>query len=203
MKVLLQLWRGVISQPALGATVALIGGWISPAVAQEASTYTYDALGRLIQVTVSGGPNAGTTSTAQFDASGNRSRYSVTQGGGGGGCILTAESYNYESSGEASVYPALVRSGACSTPISVSFTTQYVSGGGGYDSGWHLTSAPFDPNDNSTSGTKRTVRVSPYPGTIPAGDPLQLKIVWVITSGNATFARDFTNVTFYNEDCFC
>lgn len=45
--------------------------------AQEATTYSYDALGRLVSTNTSGGPNSGTNTTACFDSAGNRLRYMV------------------------------------------------------------------------------------------------------------------------------
>jgi hypothetical protein len=53
---------------------------LSPAIAQETQTYTYDALGRLTQVSKSRASNPTTPiiSSTQFDAAGNRTTYSVT-----------------------------------------------------------------------------------------------------------------------------
>ena len=53
----------------------------SPAVGQKATSYTYDALGRLVRSSVSGGPsNARQTGTC-FDSTGNRSQYMAAIGG--------------------------------------------------------------------------------------------------------------------------
>ena len=49
-----------------------------PASAQETTTYTYDALGRLTGSSVSGGISSGTNTAIQYDPAGNRSRYQVT-----------------------------------------------------------------------------------------------------------------------------
>lgn len=63
-----------------------------PAAAQETTTYTYDALGRLTGSTVSGGTASGTKTAITYDQAGNRARYEVTgsqsggdSGGGSGG----------------------------------------------------------------------------------------------------------------------
>lgn len=45
--------------------------------ASDTITYGYDALGRLILTTTSGGPNNGIGVAACFDAAGNRTRYTV------------------------------------------------------------------------------------------------------------------------------
>ncbi|MBB4100214.1 hypothetical protein [Sphingomonas kyeonggiensis] len=49
-----------------------------PASAQETATYQYDALGRLIATSVSGGPNNGVASSYALDAAGNRTQVVVT-----------------------------------------------------------------------------------------------------------------------------
>ena len=49
-----------------------------PTIAQETTTYTYDALGRLITSTISGGPNNGTQTGTTFDPASNRTNYTVT-----------------------------------------------------------------------------------------------------------------------------
>lgn len=56
-----------------GAAIALASG----AIAQETTTYSYDALGRLKASTISGGPNAGKQTGTCFDPAGNRTRYDV------------------------------------------------------------------------------------------------------------------------------
>jgi len=74
-------------------------GWLALATAgmtlfpvqafgQETTTYTYDALGRVISVQHSGGPTDGTAATYSYDPASNRTNVTVTlsaNGGGGGG----------------------------------------------------------------------------------------------------------------------
>lgn len=48
---------------------------VSSAMASETTTYTYDALGRLVTSTRIGGPNAGVNIATCFDRAGNRIRY--------------------------------------------------------------------------------------------------------------------------------
>ena len=50
------------------------------AQASETVTYTYDALGRLIAVSTSGGPNNGQAVGTCYDPAGNRTTYSVATG---------------------------------------------------------------------------------------------------------------------------
>ena len=51
------------------------------ASAQETTTYVYDALGRLVSTSVSGGPNSGNSTGTCFDAAGNRTTYATAIGG--------------------------------------------------------------------------------------------------------------------------
>jgi hypothetical protein len=50
----------------------------SPASASDTVNYTYDALGRLTDISVSGGPNAGSAAATDYDPAGNRTGYTVS-----------------------------------------------------------------------------------------------------------------------------
>lgn len=63
----------------LAIALASIAG---AANAQETVTYSYDALGRLVATSVSGGPNSGMSTATGFDASGNRTSYTATNSSG-------------------------------------------------------------------------------------------------------------------------
>lgn len=52
------------------------------ASAQETVTYSYDALGRLVATSVSGGPNSGMSTATGFDEAGNRTSYTATTSSG-------------------------------------------------------------------------------------------------------------------------
>ena len=51
---------------------------VSSAVAQETTTYTYDALGRVTGVAHNGGPEAGAAAIYAYDPAGNRANYQAT-----------------------------------------------------------------------------------------------------------------------------
>ncbi len=51
---------------------------VPPALAQGTTTYEYDALGRLIGTTTTGGANDGLGTVYEYDAAGNRKRVEVT-----------------------------------------------------------------------------------------------------------------------------
>jgi hypothetical protein len=59
------------------ALVLFIQILCAPAFAAENTTYKYDALGRVIESTVSSGPSNGTQTTVTYDPAGNRSNYKV------------------------------------------------------------------------------------------------------------------------------
>ena len=58
-----------------GVAVALLVG---TAFAQETTTYSYDALGRLTGSATAGGPNNTRQTGTCFDRAGNRTRYDVS-----------------------------------------------------------------------------------------------------------------------------
>lgn len=64
-----------------GTAVAALAGASISAHAQEATTYSYDVLGRLVASTTSGGPNNGIVTGTCFDAAGNRTQYVVAGAG--------------------------------------------------------------------------------------------------------------------------
>ena len=66
---------GYLLSVAVGASVVSAGS-----EASETVTYTYDALGRLVAVSTSGGPNDDVNVSTAYDPAGNRSNYSVTSG---------------------------------------------------------------------------------------------------------------------------
>jgi hypothetical protein len=84
---------------ALGIT--LIGSLAlaaPPALAQETSTYTYDAQGRLKSVTRSGGQNNGVATTYVYDKAGNRTNVTTAgsqngTGNTGGGATSNAQGF--------------------------------------------------------------------------------------------------------------
>lgn len=68
--------------PALGTATLVISG---AAMASETIAYTYDALGRLVQVARSGSVNNGVNSSYTYDPADNRTNVTVGGGSGGGG----------------------------------------------------------------------------------------------------------------------
>ncbi len=59
-------------KPNISLIMAIAAFAVSPALSQEAATYTYDALGRLTGAQYSGGPRAGKQNSLSYDPAGNR-----------------------------------------------------------------------------------------------------------------------------------
>ncbi|HYG29067.1 MAG TPA: hypothetical protein VD887_02515 [Allosphingosinicella sp.] len=61
---------------------AAVGAFVLSEAAQASETivYTYDALGRLVAVSTSGGPNNGLNVSTCYDRAGNRAAYAVATG---------------------------------------------------------------------------------------------------------------------------
>jgi YD repeat-containing protein len=73
-----------------GAAIGVLMVTLNSARAQEATTYSYDALGRLVSSSTTGGPNNGVATGTCFDAAGNRTQYVV--GGAGAPCTTAPNS---------------------------------------------------------------------------------------------------------------
>ena len=69
-----------------GFTALLLCGVATAAIAQDARTYTYDALGRLIEQESTGTPNNGEVHSICYDAAGNRTQYRTSEDGSSAGC---------------------------------------------------------------------------------------------------------------------
>ena len=65
--------------PILHCTTAILLVTLSTiATAAETTTYTYDALGRLVRTTQAGGPATGVDVQTDYDPAGNRTNVAVT-----------------------------------------------------------------------------------------------------------------------------
>lgn len=73
-----------------GTALGAVAGMPTSARAQETTTYSYDALGRLASTSNSGGPNSGVVMGTCFDPAGNRTQYVV--GTAGAPCTTPAPS---------------------------------------------------------------------------------------------------------------
>ncbi|APR51330.1 hypothetical protein BRX40_01805 [Sphingomonas koreensis] len=97
----------------------------SSANAGETVTYTYDALGRLVSVSHSGGPNSGVSSGYAYDAAGNRTNVKTTTPSSGGNCTFSVHDENFGYDWE---FPSnglaiwIDIAGTCTAPTTINYT---------------------------------------------------------------------------------
>ncbi len=72
-------WAMIRMRRRLLLAMVAVGAMAGAAGASENSTYTYDALGRLVATSHSGGPRSGTTVASSYDEAGNRKAMAVNQ----------------------------------------------------------------------------------------------------------------------------
>jgi len=70
----------------IGFSALLLCGVATTAIAQDQRTYTYDALGRLIEQVSDGAPNDDEVHSICYDAAGNRTQYRTSTDGSSGNC---------------------------------------------------------------------------------------------------------------------
>ena len=106
-------------------TTSLLGAMLlagSPTIASETVSYTYDARGRLVQVTRSGTVNNGVSSSYSYDRADNRTNVTVnTQGGGGGTPDFSINDVSVTEGGN--LVFTVTKAGATGSSYSVSYAT--------------------------------------------------------------------------------
>lgn len=104
----------------------------APAHSSETISYSYDALGRLVATTMSGGPNNGQQTSTTFDPAGNRTGMAV-----GAPFVPPPNAAIFSISNAADVdegSPAIflvTRTGTASTPLTVNYATVIGTAGAG------------------------------------------------------------------------
>lgn len=96
------------------------------AKAQETTAYTYDALGRLTSVAVSGGAASGVTQSYKFDAAGNRTSVTVVgapSGGGQSNCSFRI--HDAVGNDEFTLQVSIEKVGTCSGVAQISYKTNH------------------------------------------------------------------------------
>lgn len=181
---------------------AIIMSLPSPAAnAAETVTHQYDALGRLVGSTTSGGPTSGMQVGTTYDPAGNRTNQATS------GApppppppptTCTFAAGDVEGNDEFTVYPYILRTGTCTEPVTMTFSVQYISGSGQYGYGYSSTGMTFQPSD-----TYKLMMIGPYYDTVQAGNPLILQVNWSIASGTGLITDSTSTVTIYNSWCYC
>lgn len=157
----------------------------------SAQANTYDALGRLVSVAVSGGSENGTSRTYSYDPAGNRTAM-VADGKTSVMCQLNA--HDAAGSDDGTLYPQVSVSGSCPETVTLSYTVQQVSGSGYYYVGGFVGDGAI-----SSGETWEAVRISSQERSVPEGQTLILRVNWSVNSGNATVSPAYSEVTFYSS----
>lgn len=163
--------------------------------AGETVAYTYDVLGRLVGASHTGGPADGQAVGVDLDAAGNRTGYQLT---GVAPAACTFRGNDKTGSDEFDIYPFVDRTNSCSQNVQISYSVEYVSGQGQYTVLYLYPGNTFYPSTQAIS-----LKISPYAGSVPAGNPLKLRIKWKVLSGDGSISPGESNVTVYNADCYC
>jgi YD repeat-containing protein len=107
----------------LAPSLAVIFAMTTSVFAAETSTYTYDALGRLVSSANVGGPRATTPTTTGYDPAGNRSIQSVGPTGSTSNAASVSVSAAPAVDGGQSAIFTLTKSGAAASALSVNYAT--------------------------------------------------------------------------------
>lgn len=107
-----------------GTAMAGLAGSTTSAHAQETTSYSYDALGRLATSNTSGGPNNGVATGTCFDAAGNRTQYAA--GAAGAPCTTVPNAMLAPTATQASVpaQPKVVPPTAPTSLLSAPLTSE-------------------------------------------------------------------------------
>lgn len=152
----------------------------SDANASETGTHTYDALGRLVQTTKSGGPASGSQTTTAYDPAGNRSNQTVTGAGGntgsspvisiGGASAIEGETLSF----------VVTRSGATTTAAGASWTTANATALAGVNYSAANGTVSFGAGE-----TSKTVTIPTINDGVSTPD-LTMSVVLSVPTGGAT-----------------
>lgn len=172
-----------------GAGFLCAGFAASPALPGETRQFEFDALGRLVAIEIGGGPRDGTARDYTFDSAGNRAN--VTGSGGAGGvsaCTLRTHDVHVADAFEALVKIEPVE--VCAVNVPLTATVTQVSGTGS----WSL--AAFNGSSTLNDGQAYKIfRIVPVAGSVPANDPLVLRVSFSTTASHATFLIAHSAVT--------
>lgn len=168
--------------PAIGAFVYLIA-IAPPAASSESTIYTYDALGRLVTVTVSGGPNDGRQASTTFDSGDNRTNYSM--GGTAPTASFSVADASVTEGGTVTV--TVTRAGVATGAAAVSYATSNGSASAPGDYTSTSGTLTFAAGETSKSISIATTNDSVYEGIETFGVVLSSPSPGTsISNGNAT-----------------
>ena len=164
----------------------------SAATSQETTNYSYDALGRLVDVNIDGGPADGSSAAFEYDDAGNRTSVTTAKASPGATCAL--KPINASSSDEFSAYAQVSAIGSCPVNVTLSYTVTKQSGTGNW------TVVGFIGGNILQAGEAyKLVHIRPTKYSVPDGETLVLKVNWSATSSNASITPSSSTVTFYSS----
>lgn len=172
----------------VGAILCLVP--IGTARASETTTYTYDALGRLILSNTQGGPNHNVVTVNTLDPAGNRNNYGVSLTGL---CQIAANDGGGFND-EFTAYVQVQANGTCPGPVTVTYSTQNgtaIAGTHYYQASGSITLQPGDPY--------KMIAISPIFGSIPSGQSRVFYVNIAIQSGAATLSDSQSEVSIWSS----
>lgn len=176
---------------AIGA-LALI--WLTACIgvarADETTTYTYDALGRLVTTATSGGPSSGVQAQYTFDAAGNRTNVTVSG-------VVPPPSFSISSAqapeGDAVVF-TVTRSAATPATYNVTYSSSDGSAVAGSDYTGVSGTLTFAPSETTKS-------ITVYTAEDAVNEPAETFAVTLTgASGGATIAGGAGTGTILDDD---
>lgn len=178
------------------AAVAVITA-ITPALAQETLTYTYDARGRLVSVNHGTGPNAGAVSSYSYDAADNRSNVVVSLSGGGTTCTgVSFAASNDPAGNEGTALNFTITKAGTTTDTC---TVKYQTANGTAIAGTNYTSKPLTTLTFLPSDVSKTVPVTTIDDGAVTGD-LTMYLNLSAPGGVATITDNQGMGTIHNID---
>ena len=167
---------------------------VNPAFAQQSTeTYTYDALGRLTKVDVTGGSSDGEHRNYDFDAAGNRTQVGNI---GGAPCPLGPVGFTTTASGFAFPRVYAPTAQGCGEQIQLAYTVNVISGNYGNTT---IVFSQFDDTLEADEHAKVLV-INPDETVISAGNPLIFEVVWQVVAGNAVVNAPGVSLVTVNPD---
>jgi len=139
----------------LALCLAILVQWATAASASDTISYSYDPLGQLVAVSVTGGPDNGQTVAVSYDKAGNRTNYTAGDGSSGSTAQISIGNASVTEGGTLNF--TVTRSVVTTTAVSA----QYATAGGSATSGSDFTAASgtvsFAANETSKTVNVATI----------------------------------------------
>lgn len=161
-----------------------------PASSGETRQYTFDALGRLIEVDVSGGPADGVARDYAYDDAGNRTKVAGSGGTGAAASQCELQTHDLTVSDGFSARVKVEPVSPCAFHVPLTATVTQLSGHGSWSQ------ETFVSNRTLAAGqTYKIFEIEPVAGSVPTGTPLVLRVSFTTTASDAAFLIAHSTVT--------